>query len=125
MTGNLKILFYGDSSECKSAEEMIMFLPVFDGNSPEFRCTDNWDGLEAELVQWEPALVMILMDGAAGMEGVYLSKSRLPDVHTCWFSDDSDFGMQSHRLDCTYFSKKPVTSEKLQKAINKYILMRN
>lgn len=124
MTETLKILLYGNSAECKSAENMIMFLPVFDGNPPEFKCTDNWEGLESELVDFEPELVVILKNGAAGMEGVYLSKSRRPDAHTCWFSDDSDFGMQSHRLDCTYFSEKPVTEEKLHRAITRYTRMK-
>lgn len=123
MTETLKILLYGNSAECKSAENMIMFLPFFADSSPEFRHADNWDVLEAELADFDPGLVMILEDGAAGMEGVYLSRSRRPDTPICWFSDDNDFGMQSHRLDCTYFSEKPVTEERLRRAITRYTQM--
>lgn len=33
-----------------------------------------------------------------------------------WFSDDCNFSIHSHRLDCAYFAKKPLTFEMLDKA---------
>lgn len=120
MKGNKKILFYGERAESLSLEEKLKMLPSFADRQHEFRHTDSWDGLESELVSWDPDLVIIIADGAAGMEGVYLSRAKKPELPVCWFSDDYDFGMQSHRLDCVYFSTKPVTQDKLQKAIKRY-----
>lgn len=123
MKGTRKILFYGDKAECLSAEDKVKMLPCFADRIYEFRHTDSWDELETELVDWDPDLVFVMADGAAGMEGVYLARARKPEIPICWFSDDYDFGMQSHRLDCTYFSTKPVTQDKVSKAMKRYTQM--
>lgn len=123
MKGRLKILIYGNADECKTVEDRICGLPFSLGRSHEFRHASAWDDMEREVVEWMPDLVMVIADGAAGMEGVYLAKARKPDVPVCWFSDDYDFGMQSHRLDCVYFSTKPITDEKLGRAFARYTQM--
>ena len=39
------------------------------------------------------------------------------DVPVLWFSDDNGFGVQSYRLGCAYFHKKPVSPQVLSAAI--------
>ena len=55
-------------------------------------------------------LIIVLADGADGMEG---------DTPVIWLSDDEGFGAQSYRLGCTYFHKKPIPLEKLKEALHK------
>jgi len=71
------------------------------------------------LVDWEPTLMIALADGAEGMECAYRSRERRPCLPVFWFSDDREFGMQSYRLNCAYFSTKPITEDKLNHAIQR------
>lgn len=80
-------------------------------------CVSTWTSLHQELMRSVPSLLIVLTDGAAGMEGVFLARRIAPELPVFWFSDDSQLGMQSHRLECTYFSTKPITVEKLSKAL--------
>ena len=83
----------------------------------EFRCQSDGESLHTELVDWAPELVVVLTNGAAGMEGVYRVREYHPRVPVFWFSDDGDFAMQSYRLNCSYFGLKPVTEGKLRQAL--------
>ena len=56
-------------------------------------------------------------DGADGMEGVIAAKSVCKNVPVLWFSNDNGFGVQSYRLGCAYFHKKPVSPQVLSAAI--------
>ena len=76
--------------------------------------------VEEKLVDWEPTLVIVLADGAKGFECVFRTKACRPSLSVFWFSDDREFGMQSYRMDCAYFSTKPVTSEKIAHAIHRH-----
>ena len=53
-------------------------------------------------------LIIVLADGADGMEGVIAAKNADGDTPVIWLSDDEGFGAQSYRLGCTYFHKKPT-----------------
>lgn len=64
-------------------------------------------------------LIIVLADGADGMEGVIAAKNADGDTPVIWLSDDEGFGAQSYRLGCTYFHKKPIPLEKLKEALHK------
>ena len=64
-------------------------------------------------------LIVVLANGADGMEGVIAAKNADRDTPVIWLSDDEGFGAQSYRLGCTYFHKKPIPTEKLREALNK------
>ncbi len=64
-------------------------------------------------------LIIVLADGADGMEGVIAAKNADRDTPVIWLSDDEGFGAQSYRLGCTYFHKKPIPLEKLKEALHK------
>ena len=123
MKNTLKILLYGKADEAESVKNFICDLPHLQNVLCEFIYIEMWNDIESALVSKSPDLVVVFADGAEGMEAVYLSKRRRPDIPVCWFSDDHDFGMQSHRLECVYFTTKPLTEEKLSRALTRYLQM--
>ena len=94
-------------------------LEHLSGCSKEFVFLEDLEQLEKSLVDWNPSLLFVLADSAVGMESVYRAKGRRPNLPVFWFSDDELFGVQSYRLDCAYFSTKPVTEEKLLSALRR------
>lgn len=120
MIKKINIVIYGEAPECLETEKMISTLPFFENRSWGSSHAHSWEAFEIALTDTDPHLAIVMADGAAGMEGVYLTRSRRPELPVIWFSDDYDFGMQSHRLECVYFSTKPITEEKMVRAINRY-----
>lgn len=115
MSKAARIVIYGSAGELAHAAQL--FQRCVHLSRCDIRCADSWSGLQQELTQEPPALLVVLADGAAGMEGVFLARQMVPELPVLWFSDDSQFGMQSHRLDCSYFSTKPMTDDKLHRAL--------
>ena len=113
-----EILIFGSESEC--AHTLHLLRGLFPGVK-EWRVTstDDSDVLRSHLVDGRPDVVIVLENGAAGMEAVYLVRRYSDRIQVFWFSDDPDFGVQSHRLDCNYFAAKPLTPEKLRRALHK------
>lgn len=56
-------------------------------------------------------MIVVMADGAEGMEGVMAARTLCPEVDLLWLSDDEGFGPQSYRLGCTYFGKKTITEQ--------------
>lgn len=119
MGPNVKTLLFGTRRECENIGRMLSLVEGFPADSHEFRHIDDMEEFEKILATWFPTLVIVLADGAAGMESVYRSRQRRPSLPVLWFSDDREFGMQSYRLECAYFSTKPVTPEKLTCALRR------
>lgn len=86
----------------------------------QYTHADNFDLLLEILPRIKSDVILVLADGAEGMEGVIASKKLCPDTAVVWFSDDEGFGPQSYRLGCTYFASKPVTEHILSSAFQKY-----
>lgn len=108
MKQQARILYFGTEPECRDVHGLL--------ENDTATSTDDPEVFDRLLVEWDPHLVLILADGAAGMECVYRSRERRPCIPVFWFSDDPQFSLQSYRLDCAYFSVKPVTREKLDNA---------
>ena len=119
MRTNIKTLLFGEFQECDAIGKMLGQTEGFATDAHEFRHIDDIEEFEKILVTWMPSLVIVLADGAAGMESVYRSRQRRPSLPVFWFSDDREFGMQSFRLGCAYFSTKPVTPEKIKLALRR------
>ena len=117
MHKKIKALIFGAPEECKAAWETLRALESCAAHHHELCHVDDIEEFERQLVEWEPTLTIVLADGAAGLESVFRSRQRRPCIPVFWFSDDREFGMQSYRLDCAYFSTKPVTDEKISNAI--------
>lgn len=119
MSKKVKALIFGEKQECWAVGEMIKTKILFGSHTHESIHEDDLELLEEKLVDWEPSLVIVLADGAKGLECVFRTKECRPSLPVFWFSDDREFGMQSYRLNCAYFSTKPVTEEKLHHAIRR------
>ncbi len=119
MDQKINVLLFGSDSECRTAIDILNGLDVLSAYIQQHRHLSDLEEFEMALVDWSPTLLMILADGAVGMECVYRAKSGRPSIPVFWFSDDHQFGMQSYRLNCAYFSTKPVTSEKVCKALQR------
>lgn len=101
MRDSAQIVIYGSSAETAHAAFLLRGSDRL--SHCDIRCAGSWTSLQQELTMDPPALLVVLANGAAGMEGVYLARRIMPELPVFWFSDDSQFGMQSHRLDCSYF----------------------
>lgn len=119
MNKNVKALLFGNAHECRNAGDALKALELFSEHTLENIHLDDLEELEKVLVDREPTLLIVLADGAEGMECVYRARERRPDLTIFWFSDDRDFGVQSYRLNCAYFSTKPVTPDKINCAIRR------
>ena len=114
MHSKLNTVIYGQENECKEAVSLLEKSTR--NNDCSVLCTNNNDKLQQLLALRNTKLVIVLADGADGMEAVYTVKRYEPNAMVFWFSNDVGFAMQSHRLECAYFSVKPLTEEKLSKA---------
>lgn len=109
------LLIYGTEQDFRHAMDCFAQL-----NLPwESRFAEDWTRLRQCLEASTPDLMVVMTPGAAGMEGIYLAKRFHPDVPVFWFSNDPDFCLQSHRLECAYFSQTPMTPEKLKSAFRR------
>lgn len=119
MTSKVKIMLFGNSIACREAEELLGQVAAFQSTEHEVCCIDDLEMLTTALVDWDPTLLIVTADGAEGMESVYRARERRPCIPVFWFSDDKDFGVLSYRLNCAYFSTRPVTAEKLSSAVQR------
>lgn len=119
MTGKIRTLMFGKAQECQSAAEVLKTMQSLSGFAHEHHHVADLEEYEQALAEWDPTLLIVLAEGAEGMECVYRSRERRPLLPVFWFSNDREFGMQSYRLNCAYFSTKPVSHEKLTRAFQR------
>lgn len=113
----MRVFLFGRDFDCKP---IVDFLKCYDNAKRNIYIqTDNSDELLNKLIANSPELIIIVADGAFGMERVIATRKLCPDTTLFWFSDDKDFGAQAYRLNCNYFSAKPITNQKLAKAIER------
>lgn len=77
------------------------------------------DELIHTLMKKCPAAVLVIMEKAAGMEGVIAIRKIYPDIPVVWFSNDEGFAAQAFRLNVDYFALMPVSKEKINTALKK------
>lgn len=118
MKPHMKVLLFGSPGECETVARILADHRSGPG-TVAYEHTADLERFELCMATWMPSLVIVLADGAAGLESVYRSRSRRPNLPVFWFSDDREFGMQSYRLDCAYFSTKPATQEKINSALKR------
>ena len=119
MQRKVKILLYGSTAECRRTAELLHTVEHLSEHHVECNQTDDEEIFVQQLVGWNPSLVIVLADGADGMECVTQTKLRLPDTPVFWFSDDRRFGMHAYRVNCAYFSVKPVEHKSLGSAFQR------
>ncbi len=118
MRPHLKALLFGGAQECEMTAQLLEQISS-DHGTFEYHHTEDLEEFEEALATWMPTLVIVLANGAAGLESTYRSRQRRPNLPVFWFSDDREFGMQSYRLECAYFSTKPATQDKIHSALKR------
>lgn len=119
MRREVRALLFGNSRECRAVVDILKTLDFLAEYSHEYLHVDDLEELERSLIDWTPTLLVVLAEGTEGMSCVRRSRQRRPGVPVFWFSADQDLGIQAFGLDCAYFSTKPVTPEKIQRAIHR------
>ncbi len=117
----MRIFIYGlkdDYNGCVACLEEVNGLQY---RLIEYTHADDYDDYIKRLTACDAQdLIIVIFDGAEGMEAVMASKRVWPDTPVIWISDDSNFGIQSYRIGCTFFGVKPVNKEMMAEAIQRY-----
>ena len=113
----MKLVIYGAETERGELQQLLTQLPACGYRDVRVEGYGEYDRFIAGLRESPPDCIVVTMKGAGGMEGVIAAKSVCKDVPVLWFSDDNGFGVQSYRLGCAYFHKKPVSPQVLSAAI--------
>lgn len=116
----MNVIVYGTKDDHDACVSFMEALPELQYRQVIYTHTDNYDELIDILQLSECDMVMVLADGAEGMEGVMASKNLCPGSSVIWFTNDEGFGAQSHRLGCTFFAIKPITEQMISSAIRCY-----
>ncbi len=112
----MHLLMYGEKCECENAFRMIKSLLL---QNVKHTIVDDYENIHQRVIDGDADVAVIVENGAGGMEAVYRIRESGCNIPVFWFSDDRDFAVQSYRLGCAYFSTKPVTAEKFQKAFTR------
>ena len=113
----MRLILYGTEADKNEFMRSVAAVPNQCYRRMQVTGYPSYDSFIAGLGEGPPDCIVIAMDGADGMEGVIAAKSVCQHVPVLWFSDDNGFGVQSYRLGCAYFHKKPVSPQILSAAI--------
>lgn len=113
------ILLYGSPLECSETIELLHTIFSPPHNRYQYLPVYTQEDLQSQLAACPFCLAIILPNDSSGMEGVYTVREYDSELPVFWFSNDNGFGIQSHRLECAYFSVKPLTIEKLLRAFQR------
>lgn len=118
----MRIFVYGIKSDYDTCVSLLSDVPELQYRHLNYSHTDSYDDFIKLLADQknELDLIVIVSDGASGMEAVMAAKSVSSSVPVVWISDDAGFGTQSYRLGCSFFGVKPMSGEMMVNAIRKY-----
>lgn len=105
------IILYGDPLECETFRQYLKGYSIL--------CLSEQDELIRALREKCPAAVLVIMEKAAGMEGVFAIRKIYPNLPVAWFSNDAGFAPQAYRLNVDYFALMPFSEEKKNTALKK------
>ena len=113
----MRLILYGTKTDRDEFMCSVTALPDLRYRKMQITGYLDYDSFITGLGESPPDCIVIAMDGADGMEGVIAAKNLCESVPVLWFSNDNGFGVQSYRLGCAYFHKKPVSPQILSAAI--------
>ena len=113
----MRLIIYGTKSDRDELMHSLSALPECCYRRIQAAGCFDYDSFISGIKESPPDCIVVAMNGAEGMEGVIAAKSICENVPVLWFSDDNGFGVQSFRLGCAYFHKKPVSPQVLSAAI--------
>ena len=113
----MNILIYGCVHEKEHIVSLLEEQTVLMFRQKDYHFYDEYDSFMQALTKETYEYVIVTKDGADGMEGVIAARNSCPEAKVLWFSDDKAFGPQSYRLECAYFSVKPITASVMEQAM--------
>ena len=116
----MRILLFGSPDDYRQTIECQDMVSELQYRRVECIHASDFDGFLEKLQQASYDVIVVTANGAEGMEGVIAAQKLFPQGHIVWLSDDNGFGIQAHRLGCTYFAVKPITKEIISKAYRAY-----
>ncbi len=107
----MEIIIYGTQEDYKTVIDHMEALSALQYRRIDCVHAKSYDDfLHLLHTKWHD-LVIVLADGAEGMEGIIASQTLCPDTMRIWISNDEGFGIQAHRMNCAYFAVKPITAD--------------
>lgn len=100
--------------ECKVIEEFIKDYYRNSNLCVNLYYSSNWKELSNDIRERIVDVIIIAQNGVLGLDiitGLNMSSGKL-----IWFSD-LDFAIQAYRLGVLYFNRKPITREKMIRAL--------
>ena len=115
----MNILVYGNATDKELLIQHMKSQACMAFRRIEYANTDDYDTFLEMLNANQYEMVFIMMDNAAGMEGVIAVQNLHPKTPIIWFSNDKNFVAQSCRLGVTYFSVKPIEERMIGLALKR------
>ncbi len=115
----MRIAIYATEKDFCDLECAILELNQDIPGNFELFCLEEYDTYRKDIIAKDYDLLIVMKDGAHGMEACIGSKILREDIPLFWVSDDKNFGPQAFRIGCSYFSTKPITAVSLGKAFAK------
>ena len=115
----MDVLIYGNAEEKELLIQYLKSEACMAFRVVRYSHAEDYDTYLKKLRSQEFHLVFVMMDNAAGMEGVIAVQNVYPDIPIVWFSNDKNFVAQSYRLGVTYFSVKPIDERMINLALKR------
>lgn len=112
----MKVVVFGSETDYAEMVDILRSVPTERNRNIDPVYLNDYDELRRGLAGNEYDLVIVLANGAEGMEACIGTRKICPHIPLFWFSDDSNFGPQSYRIGCTHFSTKPPTELRVKTA---------
>ncbi len=110
----MTVLLCGEIQECEKIFELLYSVT----DISQKIIVDDYELIHEYVIDSKPCMAIVTDNGAKGMESVIRIRESDKDIPILWFSDDGNFAIQSYRMKCSYFTTKPITHEKMQKALS-------
>lgn len=115
----MNVLIYGNATDKELLVQHMKSQACMAFRLINYSYTDDYDTFLKLLRSAEYEMVFVMMDNAAGMEGVIAVQNLHPYTPVIWFSNDKNFVAQSYRLGVTYFAVKPIDEKILKLALGR------
>lgn len=115
----MNILLYGNLEEREILMKYLKSQACMAFRAVHYSHTEDYDTYLKELRSYKYDMVFVMVDNAAGMEGVIAAQNVDSDVPIVWFSNDKNFVAQSYRLGVAYFAVKPINEKTVGLAVER------
>ncbi len=115
----MNVLIYGNATDKELLIQHMKSQACMAFRLINYSQTDNYDTFLDMMNSNRYEMIFVMMDNAAGMEGVIAVQNLHPETPVIWFSNDKNFVAQSYRLGVNYFATKPINEKIMKLALNR------